>query len=189
MRARQIGAARIVASVTPGDQPSLAFAVDHGFTVDYQMDEWLLDLTRFDSAAWRPLLENLQASGLRFVSLAQSPGQHALARAIYELDRELSNDVPEWSGQMVPFETYAAGLMAAVEGVILAFCGDDLIGLAIAEPGQDGSAYGSFLGVRRSHRGQGVALALKVLAIEWARHRGLAQFRSHTNAASRSILA
>lgn len=105
------------------------------------------------------------------------------------LDYRLSADVPEWSGEVVPFERYCAENLSGPgfdpTGVLLAYRGGRAVGMAAT--GRDG--YTWFTGVERAQRGSGIALAMKLSTIAWAQATGLAQLTCHNNSASAGIVA
>lgn len=187
-QARSLGASQVSASVGAEDEGSLEFAKTLRFRIDYRIYECSLDLSRFDSTAWEAGIEALRARGIRFATLAEYADRKGITKAIYDLDHELSLDIPQWAGYMPPFESYESELLAEPEGVILAISGDELVGISITVVEPEGVAYGSFMGLKRSHRGLGIARALKLLSIEWAQRRGLSRMLSHNNASSLPIL-
>lgn len=186
--AQDASAARLDCCVRPADVVARAFAETRGFRLDYAMLSGELDLTAFDPTPWEPAT---RVEGVRFSTLAREDDTNAALRQLYELDRQVSADVPQWAGEMPPCDRYAENLLAGdPEGVILAWDGDSLLGFAMSTVEEDGeTGYTDFLGVARYYRGKGLALALKLRTIGWARSRGLRRLRTHNNAESASIVA
>jgi GNAT superfamily N-acetyltransferase len=168
-------------AVAAGEEAALGFATRRGFRFDYQILDASLDLARFDPAPFAGIVAAVEARGIRFTTLAESPG---LMPALYDLDRTASEDVPEWSGYMPPYDKYGATLAEnGLEGVHIALEEGRPVGFITT----DATGYTHFLCVAPSHRGRNIALALKLLTIEWASRIGLTQLTTNTNAASRAI--
>lgn len=186
--AQDARATRLDCCVRPADGAARAFAATRGFRLDYSMLSGELDLTAFDPTPWEAAT---RLEGIRFSTLARENATDATLRQIYELDRQVSADVPQWAGEMPPYDRYAQNLLAGdPEGAMLAWDGDSLAGFAFSTVEEDGeTGYTDFLGVARYYRGKGLALALKLRTIGWARSRGLRRLRTHNNAASTSIVA
>jgi GNAT superfamily N-acetyltransferase len=184
--ARKDGASSLVCSTAPEEQDALAYMLRRGYTVHHEMLDGKLDLTRFDPSVWRPTIVDAEAVGYRFTTLLQGQDDPGLLQNLYELDRTCSEDIPEWSGVMPSFEEYAASLRACdSEAIIIAWCGDNLIGYMVTEP--DGHT--AMLGVLREYRGKQIALILKVLTAAWAKRKGLKELATNNNAASEAIIA
>lgn len=184
--ARQNGVTSLMCAVAPGDDAALAFAARHGFTFDWQTMDGALDLGRFDPTPWADAVAHAEASGIRFTTLLQAQEQPDVLKKLYELDHHLSRDVPEWSGVMPSVEAYRASLQECdPEAVLIAWDGQHAVGYSMTSA--DG--YTCFMGVAQAYRGRGIAKALKVLTIEWARRKGLARLTTNNNAASAAIVS
>lgn len=186
-QAKKQGAYFVSCCVDANDEESLAFARKRGFRFDYQMVEGELDVRAADLNQWEGAVAAAEAHGIRFTTLLQAQDEPDILKKLYELDRELSADVPQWSGVMPPFEEYCASLRDEhdPEGTIVAWEGDSPVGYTMTTP--DG--YTSFMGVSRQKRGLGIALALKVLTISWAKGRGIQRLHTHNNNATEPILS
>lgn len=187
--ARAPQARAFTAAAAADDATAQRFAARHGFRVEYQMLACRLELTGYDLQPWLPHLQRVDKTGVCIASLASAADPAAAARALWELDYRLSADVPEWSGQVVPFERYCAENLSGPgfdpAGVLLAYRDGQAVGMAAT--GRDG--YTWFTGVERAQRGGGIALALKLSTIVWAQAAGLAQLTCHNNSASAGIVA
>jgi len=72
----------------------------------------------------------------------------------------------------------------------LAWDGDRLVGMSGTKVvGSAGSGYIWFAGVDRAYRRRSIALAMKVLTMEWALSRGLVRMTASHNAASQGIVS
>ncbi len=194
--ARERGLARlkIYFRLYEADPPGVAFAQALGFTPLDRDVPVMLDLSAFvPPAPMRPLPD-----GLRLRAFADVPDTDENWRRLYELDRALDADIPTRDTQrheVPPFEPWRA----AMEGpewdpraVALAEdAGGDWVGVSALGFQEDTNIGWTFItGVLPAYRGRGVALALKLRAIEAAQARGcrLILTENHEdNAAMRAI--
>jgi GNAT superfamily N-acetyltransferase len=143
------------------------------------MVDWVrleLDVRRFDDAGFVPYLQRAQSSGTRFTTMADLGDGPEHRRALYDLNKTCSADIPdrgqfyeydEYVVQRIDVDTYNPG------GVIIALRGDDWIGMSATSLHPDqGFAFSEMTGVLAPHRGKGLSLALKLLAIRFARSSG-----------------
>lgn len=148
--------------MTQVDETSLRFAAKRGFRIDYQMVDSELDLIGFDLTQWDGAVAKAETHGIRFTTLLQAQDEHNLLQNQYELDRHLSQDVPEWSGDMPSLEEYEASLQECdPEAGIIAWAEVKPVGYSMTGAG----GYTAFMGMAGAYRGKGIALALKVLTI------------------------
>lgn len=108
--------------------------------------EWVrlqLDLEAFEDARFEPYLHRCRQSGIDFTTMADLGDTAECRRSLYELNKTCSADIPE-QGEFYTFEKYLSDRIQIPtyhpRGVVL--------------PG---------------HRGQGISLAMKLLAIGFAR--------------------
>lgn len=154
-----------------------SFAERRGFTVTDHSFRSRQDLATFDPAPFRHYVTDARAQGYRLLTLAETDQAEGWRR-LYELDMDCSRDEPGMAHAERPtFEQYTREIFDAI--------GCDPAGIFIAEkagafvavsglqfpPGLD-TAWVFFTGVRREHRGKGLAQALKLLAAEYAREKG-----------------
>jgi RimJ/RimL family protein N-acetyltransferase len=175
------------------DQASLVFAQQHGFTVDRHFFRSTLDLQRFDAAPFQPAIDNAQAGGITFTSLAALGDTEATRRRVYELNKLTAADIPG-RGPFFSFEEYQqrrfghAGYRA--EGVILALDDGQSVGLTqVSIHPKDHFAFNEMTGVIREYRGRHIAQALKLLAIGYAQAQQMPVLRTFNDSANMPILA
>ncbi|WP_103351540.1 GNAT family N-acetyltransferase [Amycolatopsis sp. CA-128772] len=138
------------------------------------MTDWVwleLDVDAFDDREFEPYLRR---SGVEFVSLAELGDTAEHRRSLYELNRACAADIPGRG----PFYSYADYVAQRIEvpsftpdGVFFALRGGDWIGMS-ATSLRAGYAFSEMTGVLAAHRGQGLSLALKLLAVRFARDAG-----------------
>lgn len=130
--------------------------------------EWVrlkLDLEAFDDAGFEPYLLRCRDAGCDFTSLARVGDTASHRRALYELNKTCSADIPE-RGEFYTFEEYLATRIDTPtfdpQGVILAMDKDGWVGFSTTSIQRAESyAFSEMTGVLPSHRGRGISLALK----------------------------
>lgn len=175
--------AREVLAGTQEDCPrGLALLARHGFAEAMRFFDNVLDLSTFDSSSWQDAAR--LPEGLRLVSLAAlsgEVGEDAAWRAYHAAFSEAREDVPR-TGEATPltfeaFRTRGEHPQALPEGVLFAVTDTGEIA-ALTELELDATdparLQTGLTGTRRAHRRRGLALALKLAAIELARGRGAA---------------
>ena len=144
-----------------------------------RLDVQAFDATRFKQDADVP-------HGIRVVTLAdeiaKDPGR---LRFVFELDTVLSDDVPRVDPfTPPPFEMWrdfvVTGPKALPEAYFLAKDGDAYVGVSNLEKLESlpDTLYTGFTGVRREYRGRGIAMCLKLRAIDYAKRRGFRRIRT-----------
>ncbi len=157
------------------DEPGIRFLQKRGFTeVDREVPV-MLDLTTFDPAPHvRPLPD-----GLRLLSLAEAGDTEANRRKVYALDGLIHPDVPthdviperphfeQWN-KMLDGPEYDPRAVVLAENREGEWVGISVLGF------QEHTNIGwtNITGVLRDYRGNGLALALKLKALDAAKSRG-----------------
>ena len=143
------------------------------------MVDWVrlrLDVGTFDEPSFEPYLRQAHDDGIKFASMADlgDTGEHR--RALYDLNKACSADIPG-RGEFFSYDEYLASRIEVPTfgpaGVILALSGDEWIGMSATSLRPDrGYAFSEMTGVRRPYRGRGLSLALKLLAVRFVRASG-----------------
>ena len=141
-----------------------------------------LDLDTFDEAGFVANLQRCQESGITFTTMARLGDTAECRRALYELNRTCSADIPE-RGEFYTFGDYLAERIETrlydARGVVLALDDGAWVGMATTSlRGPEGYAFSEMTGVLASHRGRGISLAMKLLAIRFARSNGYCWLRT-----------
>ena len=132
-----------------------------------------LDLAAFEDAPFQPYLRQSERAGLRFTTVAEIGDDHASRQSLYELNKTCSADIPG-RGEFYTFEQYLAERIDVPsydpQGIVLAIGHGTWIGMAATSmhPERD-FAFSEMTGVLPAYRGQGVSIAMKLLAIEYVR--------------------
>ncbi|MEU2611919.1 GNAT family N-acetyltransferase [Micromonospora sp. NPDC007271] len=143
------------------------------------MPEWVrlqLDIDEFDDHAFEPYLRRARASGIDFATMAELGDTPDHRRALYDLNKTCSADIPD-RGEFYTYEEYLAQRIDAPTfnpgGVVLALHGNEWIGMSATSLHPDrGLAFSEMTGVLGPYRGQGLSLAMKLLAIRFVRLSG-----------------
>ncbi len=135
-----------------------------------------LDLLAFDEAPFAPYVRR-QQSGVDFTTMAEVGGTPEHSRALYELNKTCSADIPG-RGDFYTFDEYTEQRLQPsdcdLRGIILAVSGGAWVGMAATSiRWEDGCAVSDMTGVLTGYRRRGIALAMKLLAIEFARSSGM----------------
>jgi GNAT superfamily N-acetyltransferase len=193
--ARAQGAAQLEGAVREDAPDALRFAQQRGFRIARHSFESMLDLTDFDMHRFEPILEHARAAGIDFFSLADlRPSTEEIQRKLYELNRLTGLDNPGNEAVFPAYEAFRTAVFEASwyrpDGQIVAAHAGAWIGLAaVAYYPEANYAYNAFTGVRRGFRGRGLAQALKVLAIQWARRQGADYLRTNNDSRNAPMLS
>ncbi len=170
--AQKTGKASLWGRVREDDAPSLRFASRHGFVEAGREYEVVLELEDVDTSRQPP-------SGIELVSIAERPD---LVRAAYDVDCEVSPDVPRIPGhehEQPSFERwhadYLEGPGAMPEALVVALADGEPVGYAGLRRKGAASPIGENMltAVKRPYRGRGIATALKLAQIDRARKAGV----------------
>ena len=167
---------------TREDMPCrVAFLEHRGFVPDMRIWSSELDLTRFDPAPFAPAVEAALGQGFQIRSLAELRGSDPdVERKLYALWCEVHDDVPIPPGQEQQHRTFddwrRRNLLNPTlfpEAYFVARDGDAYVGTTQLWRAPDASRLRTGLtGVRRPFRRRGLALALKVHALAFAKAQG-----------------
>jgi GNAT superfamily N-acetyltransferase len=161
------------ASSIVDDEGSRAFGERFGFEGDWQQVEQVRDIGRDEARPHVP-------DGVELVSLAERP--ELFERSYHELAVEALADLPLESPIDVSFEDWTREWVSWPEGSFVALVGDEIVGCAglIRDHDVPDRAEHSLTAVRRDHRGEGIARALKQRTIAWASENGLRELYTWT---------
>jgi RimJ/RimL family protein N-acetyltransferase len=135
-----------------------------------------LNLDEFDDTRFVANLRRCQQVRNHFTTMANLGDTAECRRALYELNKTCSADIPE-RGEFYTFDDYLAERIETClydpHGVVLAVNDGAWVGMATTSLREaEGYAFSEMTGVLASHRGRGISLAMKLLAIRFARSSG-----------------
>jgi len=187
----------IRANVKESDTHSVAFAAHVG-AVELRRDwESRLDLAAFDPGPFAGAPGRAEAAGVRITTLAEELRADPEAmRKAYALHAEARLDVPSLDPQTrSPFERFEEEVLrspwALPEAYFIAIRGGRYVGeCALAVEGADPSIiHQQLTAVLRDARGKGIAMALKLRAVAYAKERGFREIRTWNASTNRPMLA
>ncbi len=172
------------------------FARKHGFEIEQEEIESRLDLVKFEPEAFGDRVQKVIEQGISFRSHGELSTREDHMQRLYDLVTTLDEDVPWpdpytkpeydlWSGRML------ANPNLLPEGYVVALDGEDYVGMSNlwnAEVIPD--VWTGLTGVLREYRGRGIATALKVQVLGWAKEAGILGTRTwnaEQNAGMRGI--
>ncbi|WP_416978715.1 GNAT family N-acetyltransferase [Streptomyces sp. T028] len=141
-----------------------------------------LDVTAFDAARFEPYVRRCRDAGLHLTTLAELGDTPRHRRALYDLNKECSADIPE-RGEFHTYDEYVSRRLEVPSfdphGVVLALDGDTWCGLAASSDHRArGFVVNEMTGVRAGHRGRGLSIAMKILGIGFAVRCGVPRVRT-----------
>lgn len=153
-----------------------------------------MSLESFDFAEWQDKVEKVKAQGIRFSTLADEGSTHEAQYKLYRLNYESAQDNPSSDGSWNPtFEQFKASIIDAPwfdpSTQLLAIDGERFVGLSAVGFDDEETAFTAFTGVDKDYRGRGIALALKVMASNFAKSRGAKRLPTSNDSRNVSMLA
>jgi mycothiol synthase len=194
---RRRGARWVRAGVKESDAHSIAFA-KHVGAVELKRDwESRLELAVFDPAPFAAAPKRAEDSGVRITTLSDElRADPDAVRKAYALHAETRLDVPNLDlPTPSPFERFEEEALRAPwalpEAYFIAIRDGRYVGeSALAAEGADPSViYQQLTGVLRDERGKGIAMALKLRAVAYAKERGFREIRTWNASINRPMLA
>lgn len=174
---------------------ALAFAKARDFVVERHVYESKLDLAAFDEAPYAGALAAAASAGYRLSTLAELGDTPEARRRLYELARVAGLDNPaNTSGDFPSFDEWSRDKLEAgwfrPDGVVIALAGEAFAGFSLLRLNPEtNSAYTVYTGVNREHRGTGLALAMKLRSVRFAREAGAAYMRTMNDSQNAAMLA
>jgi len=183
-------------SVRESEQVGMAFINARGFEEERRAWESELDLRSFDPARFAPAGDRVTSAGIRIQTLTALSGTDPeWQRRYYDLAAESGRDSPRIEPYTYPtFEEYRRihfeGPHFMPEASFVALDGERYVGLSDLHRRGDGKRLETgFTGVLPSHRGRGIAFALKLRAVEFARSQGAESISTSNDSTNGRMLA
>ena len=158
-----------------------------GFKEVFRETPLLLDVATFDPAPYAALEAALRAQGVEIKTVHDLMGDPNRNRKLYDVYWETFKDVPQ-EGVVTPMPVDEWVRWAldypglSHDGYFVAVCGEDYVGLGefARKPDTDVLQAG-LTGVKRAFRSKGIALAIQVRAIAFARQSGCSCIETSTS--------
>lgn len=185
---------RLVTYAAGHDTLGMSVARAKGYEPFQCETEYVLHVSGFDEAAHAARLAKPADHGIRIVSVRDLAHEPRRDWRIWELDAELFQQIPgeqgarpdfaPWRAQVINRPDFLAdGSFVAVDTATGEYVG---LTLLFAEP-RRGVATIEITGVRASHRRMGLATALKVRSIAWAKQAGLSRVHTYNDTTNEPI--
>lgn len=179
------------------DERTLRFLGERGFREDQRDWESSLDVAAFDLSPYEDLERRLREDGLSILTAAELSEAHPddWRARLHELFCDVRQDVPR-SEPMTPITLpeFTAWVLedpvALMDAYFLAARGERLVGMSdLYRSDATDDLFTGLTGVRREERGRGIALALKLRAVRYARSRGAPRIRTDNASTNAPMLA
>jgi len=194
-RLRMRDARRLTDWVWENASGGRGFAAHLGFQeTGLIIQDYLLDIQEAEVSALFPLKERLSREGLRIAPLSELPREGpTFLRALQRLWtdageepaslEERENAFDAWKQQTM----HAAGLSPDTHWIAME--GERPIGTTFLKQLSADAYENDYTGVAMSHRGRGIATALKLHAIEWAQQQGVRWFLTNSEINNHAMIA
>jgi mycothiol synthase len=173
----------------------IRFLEDRGFVESQRSWESRLDVLGFDPAPYAGIVEKVMAQGISIESIASLGGDPERNRKVHDLDVVLNLDVPHPEPiTPVSYEFFVKRVMndspLIPEAWFIALHEGRYVGSSNhwRTKGDDG-LYVGLTGVCREYRRRGIALALKLRGIAWARENGYGVLKTWNESNNRPMLS
>jgi len=171
---------------------SIAFLERRGFREVMRTWDCRLDVPTFDFAPYQGLEDRLSVEDVTIRTLQELEGGPARNREVYELYREIHYDIPRPEPR-VP-DRYEEFVEKHLRGpdrpFFVAVRGKQYVGLhALTHRRELNQLYIEMTGVRRGYRRRGIALAMKLRGVAYAREHGVPTMKTFNESTNLGILA
>lgn len=193
--ASRLQASDLITEVWDDDPAALRFAERRGFVVERHSFQSVLSLEDESVAvrlAHTDVVREVEASGIRFLTLADEPGE-ANERKLYDMYVATLRDIPGFLGDVPRYSEWRKWYLYP-EGdkpdmVLIAAEGDRYVGVAnLIQNRQTGAVYHEYTAVSAAYRGRRIAMALKLLAIQKAIDCGAPYIRTDNDSLNAPML-
>ena len=178
---------------------ALEFLRKRGFEEIQRYWESRLDVNAFDFAPFSAAEPRAVAEGITITTLADELAGHGpeetMLQAIYDMEIAAFLDVPfPDPATPFPFDEWKKWVLESPnrldDAFFLAKDGSRYVGVSNMHknPEHPGVIFQGFTGVIREYRGKGVAMALKLQTVRYAREHGYREIRTGNNTRNRPML-
>ena len=188
-------ATRVVSWVRADADNARCFAARHGFRETGQViQEYRLYVPEAETGDPEGVEERLRREGLRIASLAElGRNDELFLRALQWLWADSGDEPPDPDSLRCSFPSWRRGVLDAVgltpETHWVALEGDRPVGMTFLKRLSEDAAENDYTGVAATHRGRGIATALKRRAIAWARQHGVSWFYTSSEMGNARMIA
>lgn len=182
-RLTPLGATRLTGWVRADAAEGRRFAARCRFRETGQViQEYRLHIPDADPDAYAGVEERLRDAGVRIASLAELGSGEGFLRALQRLWADSGKDPPDPEGLEQSFPSWrrevVEGIGLSPETHWVALEGEQPVGMTFLKRLSEDAAENDYTGVAATHRGRGIAPALKLRAVAWARENGVCWFHT-----------
>jgi GNAT superfamily N-acetyltransferase len=186
-----------VRSSTRADmEPGVRFLAARGFTELMRSWESRLDMASFDPSPYDGAVEKVVAQGIELRSLRQLEGDPDRERKLHALIIAIDEDVPRPEPEFTPSDfdgwvkRFRSNPSLLPDGYFVAVHNGEYVGLsALWKSDTSDDLFTGLTGVSRHYRRRGIALALKLKTLAFARERGCPRVRTWNESGNRPMLS
>ncbi len=174
---------------------ALRFVNARGFAEVLRTYHQTLYISSFDFGLFEPINANLEANGYSISSFAELQSDSECERKLHELHSTVDADVPRvYDWQAPSFEEFSAKNLEnpklPKKACFIALKNSQWVGLTQSRLRPNPTQiHTGMTGVLREHRGQNLALALKLAAINYAIQHGFTELHSNNASTNKPMLA
>jgi GNAT superfamily N-acetyltransferase len=175
---------------------AVRFLANRGFQDGMRDWESRLDVMNFDFGPYADVEERVRFQGIVIKTMRELESDPQRDRKLYELEETLSLDVPHPEPQTsLGFEFFEDALLKnpnlLPDAYFVAVDGDTYVGSSAlwASQASGDDLYTGLTGVRREYRRKGIALALKLRDIAYAREHGVKVIKTWNESNNRPMLS
>jgi GNAT superfamily N-acetyltransferase len=194
-RLTDTGAERLAGQVYEDDMTSLRFVQQRGFqTTGPDERDWRLAVDRAVLDGFRGVEERLAlAEGIRIERLADLAARPDIIAAARDMPTRRAGETAHPPGSIRRVDDQWNDYLFGGEDVLpewswVALDGDRPVGVAYVNRVTETSAANQFTGVHPNYQGRGIARALKMRVVDWARANGVAWLYTGNDATNTRML-
>jgi mycothiol synthase len=171
------------------------FLAQRGFVEAKRTWESFLDLAAFDFAPYAGQVDGVEAQGIRLCTLPELQGNPDWEQRLLDLYNTIQTDVPDIDQavavDMAYFQkNYTGSSSYLAEGNFIALDGQQWVGMTNLWKGGSPDLLNTGLtGTLPDYRRRGIALALKLRSLAWAREQGITRIRTTNASTNQGMLA
>jgi GNAT superfamily N-acetyltransferase len=175
--------------------PGIHFLQARGFQDVWRDWESHLNMTTFDPSPYHGLEEKLREQGIEIKSLKELEADPERYHKLHEMENEVAQDIPSLDGiTPLNFDQYMDlfinNSQSRPEAHFVAVHHGEYIGTTgLWKSDADTDFVNNLTGVKRSYRHRGIALALKLRGIAYARGHGSASIKTWNDSPNAAMIA
>lgn len=195
--ARERGGSLLIGNAKESMNESVTFLTKRGWVERRRAWESRLDVNAFHFSPFAGAEERVAGQGVRISTLAEQltgGDREAVLRRTFDLQEACRRDIPSTDpvteGTFDLFRSYLEAPSALHDAFFLAVKDGEYLGLSNLwrDMTRDDVLYQGLTGAAAPHRGKGIAMALKLHTVKYARAHGKREIRTWNDTANRPML-